>query len=193
MPHPPVQAAAAASPQVESYDEDTYAIKANDTFGKISQAVYQTDQYERSLMLFNRSHPLASNALREDPPVLQAGQAVYIPPVRILEKYYGAPVLASPPSAVAPSPRPPAGDRLDPAGSVRPANLALADANTPFKTGPLYRVRDGGEMVREIAIRTLGNGDRWWEIYQLNPRFDPKEAIPGGSQLQMPKDARVNP
>ena len=48
-------------------------------------------------------------------------------------------------------------------------------------------------MMREVARRTLGNGDRWAEIYELNRRFDPKDVIPAGSTLQLPRDAHVNP
>lgn len=194
----PPQPLAGSSPLVESYDEDTYTCKATDTFRTISQQVYHTDQYERALMLFNRNHPLASNALRQDPPVLQAGQPVYLPPVRILEKYYGAPPIDS--AAPKPSAPPTRGtERPEPAGSLRPAtppSLTLGAAvkpSPPQDSIPVYRVRAGGEMIREIARRTLGNAERWSEIYLLNQGFDPKEPIPGGSQLRLPKDARVDP
>jgi hypothetical protein len=58
---------------------------------------------------------------------------------------------------------------------------------------PLYRVREGGEMMWEIASRTLGSGDRWTDILRLNTRFDSKEVIPAGSQLRLPRDARIDP
>src|SRR5262249_31759082 len=43
---------------VDSYDEETYICRANDTFRSISQAFFHTDKYERALVLFNRAHPL---------------------------------------------------------------------------------------------------------------------------------------
>jgi nucleoid-associated protein YgaU len=124
---------------------------------------------------------------------------VYIPPVRILEKYYGAPKLDSPPHS--PSAPPPARipERSDAGASVQPANLSQVGFGTPVKSlpsaqsTPLYRVHEGGETMYEIARRTLGNGARWTEISRLNPRFDPKEVIPAGSTLQLPKDAHVSP
>jgi nucleoid-associated protein YgaU len=134
----------------------------------------------------------------QDPPVLQPGQPVYIPPVRILEKYYGAPVLNPPPrSPSAPSPAR-ATERSDGAGA-QPANLSLVGFGTPIKSlpppdrPPLYRVHEGGEMMREVARRALGTADRWTEIYDLNRQFDPKDAIPAGSTLLLPKDAHISP
>jgi len=185
--------------QVESYDESTYTSKANDTFRIISQEFYHTDQYERALLLFNRNHPLATDVLRKDPPALQAGQPIYIPPARILEKYYGAP--ASNTAPVAPLAAPPARpfNRPDAAGSGPQTNSFLTPPSISVKhlpapgSVPQYRVHDGGEMLREVARRTLGEADRWTDIYRLNPLLDPREAVPGGSQLRLPRDAHVDP
>jgi hypothetical protein len=195
----PPQSPIGGDPQVESYDEETYNAKTNDTFRAISQQFYHTDQYERALLLFNRNHPLATNALQQDGSVLPAGQPIYIPPARILEKYYGAPVSHSAPP-VSPSGLPTrAVNRTDAAGSVPLASASVGSPGTPVKptssstSVPLYRVREGGEMLIEIAHRTLDNGDRWADIYRLNPRFDPKEVVPAGSLLRLPRDARVDP
>ena len=82
---------------------------------------------------------------------------------------------------------------------MRPTSPSFAVPGTPAKSlpspgsVPLYRVREGGEMVLEIAQRTLGSGDRWTEIYRLNPTIFPREVIPGGRQLQLPGDARIDP
>jgi hypothetical protein len=48
-------------------------------------------------------------------------------------------------------------------------------------------------MLREIALRTLDNGDRWTDIYRLNPSFDPKEVIAAGRILRLPRDAHIDP
>jgi nucleoid-associated protein YgaU len=184
---------------VESYDEESYTAKANDTFRAISQQFYHTDQYERALLLFNRNHPLANSTLQQGSAVLQAGQSIYIPPARILEQYYGAPVSNSAPSVPSALPPSRAVSRPDAAGSVRQASASVMSPGATVQPAPssssvpLYRVREGGEMLREIAHRTLDNGDRWADIYRLNPSFDPKEVIPAGSLLRLPRDARVDP
>jgi hypothetical protein len=190
-PQPPISGA----PQVESYDEETYTAKANDSFRAISQQFYHSDQYKRALLLFNRNHPLATGNLQQDSPVLQAGQPIYIPPARILEKYYGAPVSNAVPSV--PSSRPSRTvNRPDPAGPIRQASASVVTRVPPASSSssvPLYRVRAGGEMFLEIARRTLGNDNRWTEIYELNRGYDPKDVIPAGSLLRLPKDAHVDP
>jgi hypothetical protein len=183
---------------VESYDESTYTCKADDTFRLISQEYYHTDQYERALILFNRNHPLATNSVRQDPPVLQAGQPVYIPPARILERYYGAPALEPAQAAPASTPSARAITLPNATGFAPRANVPLVAAGPPVKLPspekmPLYRVREGGEMMREVASRTLGSGDRWTEILRLNPRFDPKDVIPAGSRIRLPRGAHVDP
>jgi hypothetical protein len=80
---------AASMPTVESYDEETYRVRAGDTFESISRVHYQSEKYAKALLFFNRSHPLAGDAFRQDQPVLQAGQPIYLPPTSILEKRYG--------------------------------------------------------------------------------------------------------
>jgi hypothetical protein len=186
--------APAAKPQVDSYDEETYHCRANDTFRTISQEFYRTDKYERALMLFNRSHPLATDAVRQDPPRLQAGQPVYVPPARILERYY--------PAAIADGTTSPAGVQapveaeklpaLRPMPTTTKSVASPKSAKEPAAKEKLYRVRANGEMILEVARRTLSNGDRWPEIYRLNPKLNPQSLIPAGTQLRLPSDAQVD-
>jgi nucleoid-associated protein YgaU len=161
--------------QVESYDEETYVCRPSDTFRSISQAYFKTDKYERALLLFNRNHPLATEAVRQNPPALREGQSVYIPPQRILDKYYGSVI----------------GDGSSQAPAAIPTSQS-GQQNSPA-TEKAYRVRANGEMFYDIARRTLGSGERWQEIYRLNPRFDPKDPVPAGSELRVPSDARIDP
>jgi nucleoid-associated protein YgaU len=197
----PPSAASSASPQVESYDEDTYTCKANDTFRSISQAVYRTDAYDQALLLFNRNHPLANEAIKQNPPLLQAGQPIYIPPLQILRKYYAAsipdnnnltgvrnPASNETPSATQPlTLMPPASGAVTATGAAPATGTATTTASTRT-----YRVGGTGEMIRDIARRTLGNGDRWTEIYHLNRSYDPMYAVPAGTELRLPADARVD-
>lgn len=161
--------AAILTPQVESYDEETHRCTANDSFRAISQKYYQSDRYAQALWLFNRNHPMAAEGVQQNPPVLQAGTAVYIPPTRILEKYYASAL----------------------SGAAAGAETAAAAASAERQ----YRVRRSGETVYDIARRTLGSGDRWMEIYRLNQqqRLDPMSPVPAGLVLRLPADARVAP
>jgi nucleoid-associated protein YgaU len=186
---------------VESYDEDTYTCKANETFRSISQAVYRTDAYDQALLLFNRNHPLANEAIKQNPPLLQAGQPIYIPPLQILRKYYAASIpdnnnltpVRNPASNETPSTSqpvmlaPPASGATMATGATPGTGAMTATASTRT-----YRVGAAGEMIRDIARRTLGNGDRWTEIYQLNRSYDPMYAVPAGTELRLPADAHVD-
>jgi len=193
----PPSAASSGSPQVESYDEDTYTCKANETFRSISQAVYRTDAYDQALLLFNRNHPLANEAIKQNPPLLQAGQPIYIPPLQILRKYYAASVpdnnnlapVRSPAANETPSATQPLTLMPSASGPATATGAATATATASTRT---YRVGGAGEMIRDIARRTLGNGDRWTEIYQLNRSYDPMYAVPAGTELRLPADARVD-
>lgn len=192
---------AESAPQVESYDEETYRCKANDTFRSISSMFYLTDKYERALQQFNRDHPLATDLVRQNSGVLPAGQPMYIPPAHILEKKYAAFVLqqtAAPPLAAsgatpavgleAPQPKKPVVPTLHPVDP--PAGMRPSPGNHP-----LYRVRNPGETVLDIAKRTLrGNpNERWYDIQRLNPNFEPSQPVRGGTVLRLPPDAQVPP
>jgi nucleoid-associated protein YgaU len=83
-----IQPAGFPAAKVDSYDEETYLCKQGDKFEDISTKFYQTDKYAQALLLFNRNHPRAAAAVRQDPPMLAVGQPVYIPPLRVLEKQH---------------------------------------------------------------------------------------------------------
>jgi nucleoid-associated protein YgaU len=164
---------------VESYDEETYQCASNDSFRSISLAYYHTDKYEKALQLFNRNHPLAADPLKQDAVALQAGLSVYIPPKRILDKYY---VNSSATSTQGLGLQ----ERSVSIQATQPPPVA---ATVSERT---YRVKNTGEMFREIARNTLGDPERWAEIYRLNPKFDPAEPIPSGTDLRIPSQARVD-
>jgi MraZ protein len=54
-----------------------------------------------------------------------------------------------------------------------------------------YQVRAQGETMREIARATLGSAERWPDVFQLNPQYQPDCRIPGGITLRLPREARV--
>jgi hypothetical protein len=167
------------SPQVESYDEETYVCKGNDTLESISDQYYHSKDYGQALLLFNRDHPRAAANFRLDHPTLQSGQAMYIPPLRILEKDYAAAIPGHQPVSRAAAPDSPA-----------PAAPSAAPTQASGGT-PRYRVRRDNESITDVARTTLGNADRWMEIYILNKLYNPAYPLPVGAVLQLPPNASV--
>jgi hypothetical protein len=161
---------------VVSFSEETYHCLPGDTFESISQKKYNTPSYAGALLLFNRDHPLAGDAFQAG--TLRPGQAVYVPQAAILEERYPTAIKNLSPLAVTP-PRPAAG--VTPAPGVG----AAADG------GPAYRVRGSGVWLRDVARDTLGNSERWQEIWSLNPAVDNRVPLPPSAVLRLPAGARV--
>jgi hypothetical protein len=161
------------TPQVESYDEELYRAKRDDTFEKISRDHFNTDKYAEAIKRWNMSHPQASDKMRADPPQLDAGQIVFIPPAYMLEKRHGKLIPGWKPNA-------------DPEPS-RTANASPSTAQN-FKW---YAVPERGQNIRDIARATLNDPDRSGDIVKLNPTIKPEYLIPGGQLIKLPADARV--
>ncbi len=51
------------------------------------------------------------------------------------------------------------------------------------------RVPMGGMSMQAVARLTLGNEQRWSEIYDLNPQLNPSK-VPAGTDLKLPADAK---
>lgn len=157
------------TPQVDSYDEQIHRTRPGDSFAAISQQYYEgSDRYAQALLQFNRNHPMAAPGLAQDPVQLKPEQMVFIPPKRILEKYYAS-------SLTAPA-----------AAQTGPGSMAAASDR-------FYKVRAGGERFRDIAQRTLRDPERWNEIYQRNLAYNPAFAVPAGTMLKLPGDATIAP
>jgi hypothetical protein len=181
------RASSAAPPPVESFDEEVYRCQPGDTFDKISAAHYHTEGYAQALLMFNRDHPLASGAIRRDPPQLDPGQLVYIPPTRVLEARYRTLIPRLPAPAEAP--------RVDRSANASPQARGAAppgSRNTPLGY-QVYQVPPQGATMLDIARATLGRSERWAEVYNLNPSFRPEYRVPGGTLLRLPPDAQVTP
>jgi hypothetical protein len=189
-----VRASAETGTVVDSFDEETYACRPGDSFRSISEQYYRSPRYERALLLFNRNHPRASEPVRQDPPILNAGQPVFLPPARVLEKQYPSAISDGVPLPSAPAaPASPAPVGLD---APRPVAAPPSAPTTSWSVppgGPTYRVRRGGEMFREMARHTLGDAERWWDIYRLNAKYNPSGPVPEGTVLLLPAGARVDP
>jgi len=179
----PARAAAPTTPQVESYDEETYRIKSGDTFDRISAAHFNTDKYAKALERWNASHPQASDNLRANPPVLESGQMIYIPPAYMLEKRYGSLVPGYKPQA-----QPAAASDPQRTANSSPRGEVAANAAPNFKW---YLVSPGGQMIRDIARVTLSDAERWADISKLNPALETAYPLRGGLLIKVPADARI--
>jgi nucleoid-associated protein YgaU len=196
---------------VQSYDLQSIVIRPNETFATLSAQVYGTDRYQHALAEFLRDR---------DPRLTQLvpGQTVDVPPAEELERRFArlipsasdaearvpvatasAPGWSAAPAAAASS-TPPA--QAEPSSALtrptlpRPAPPAVAagprSEGRPSVAEKRYRVQVN-DTLYGIAKRTLGSGERWTEIYELN-----KDLLQGGTQLQanmllrMPADAKLD-
>ena len=188
---PPMQAALPlkkARALVDSFDAKIYICRQGDTFASISMAQYGSDKYGQALFQYNLDDPGAGSALQPGMTTLQANQRILIPVnAYTLQGKYAA-LIVDRPGAMTPVQTTPIQTVSGATASSNP--IATAASVTGERS---YRVHTAGEMFLTIARNTLGNEDRWPEIYRLNPRFDPKDALPGGSILRMPGDARIAP
>lgn len=170
------------------WEEETYrCTKPNQTFRDIAKEKYNTDQYEKALLAYNRDHPRATDALRGDSPVLQAGQAVYIPSASVLNHRYPhlVPGLTAGPAAPATAPVAPA-PMSSPAPAVPTIGVSHSSGASPAGARQ-YTVQADGETLWSIAKQTLGKNDRWPEISQLNAGLDTAQPLPVGTTLKLPQ------
>jgi len=168
-----------SAPEVESFDEEVYRCKAGDSFDKISQRYYQTDKYAQALEAFNRNHPQAGDAIRQQPGNLATGQRVYIPPIAILRKRHAAVITED---GRDPSQSNPADERTS---SSRP-RTSSEPQDISSRTHEYTVSNPNGETMREIAEKLLRDANRWKEIAQLNPGFQPLLPIPATASIKLP-------
>jgi hypothetical protein len=164
---------------VQSYLEEEYHWQPGDRFEAVSQKYYFSEKYAAALQQYNRDYPLAGVGMRQNPPAMVPGQAIWVPPVRILERDY--------PTFIAELQE--LNDRGLPVSAVRPV-----DASPQASGGTkLTKVRDRGETMYEIARRALNDSGQWIVVHRLNPTLsrDPKLPIPAGTVLRLPAEAKI--
>jgi Tfp pilus assembly protein FimV len=126
-----------------------------------------------------------------------AGQTLFLPPVNILERDYPAgidrqTVQANSPKKGFAAPEPGlAAANHKPAHAEAPVVPASAWASAPGTR--VYKVRGKDQWLYHIARQTLGNADRWSELYRLNPNVSPQLPVPEGTEIRLPADARAEP
>ena len=161
-----------------SYDVDIYSPKQGDTWEAISREFYNDTKYAAALRAVNNNVSLS-------------GGMVDIPPLFILKQKSqtggglgGSTALPSPP----PSP-PPASAPQGSAPTWAPSNPTTPA--TPSAGTKIYRVPAGGDTLPAIAKKYLGNEQRWTELYNLNPHVTAPNAVPAGTEIKLPADAKV--
>ena len=174
----------------EGYDEDLYRpgfsekyASESEKYQAMSRKFYEDNQYWQALLLYNRENPTGNGSIR-------------IPPIAVLEKQFARQI--------------PHGDRsqnlnrtsiASPTGRANSGGLSTnsssfgndpsADWENPLKNFPLYSVVQGGETMREIAQKTLGDTSRWSRIKSLNPAVNEDEKIPANTKIYLPIGARI--
>ncbi len=171
---PPLPVAASPTrqtkPDVVSYTEETYVANAGDSYQSISRKKYGTDSFAHALYLFNRSHPLAGEEVTQGETV-KPKQSVYLPPAEILQSRYAETVSGAKTGAA--------------------SGVSVGSTSQRASAPRGYRVAAGGEKLYDIAVRLLGDGNRWVELRDQNPGWNPALPIPAGTTLTVPGDARV--
>jgi nucleoid-associated protein YgaU len=197
-----------ATSQVLVTDVKKHLCQADETYESLSERNYGSSKYAQALKRFNREYYQA-------PDVLRPGVEVQIPvTARELEARYPDAIPGyqpPPPPSVRgsqSSPVTPTGAAPVPVVAVTPtvtptpvpsvAVPAPGTANPPpargaAPSGKVYRVAPGGEPLWTIARNQLGNGNRWHEIYRLNPRLNPEQPVPEGTVLTLPDSGPARP
>ena len=100
-------------------------------------------------------------------------------------------VVAGPPTVQLQPPPVPA----DPVVIPPPLTATREPGEPPLapQPGPVvqYHVRQGGEYLKEIARKTLGNSERWVEVGRLNPNLSAEARLSTGTLVRLPADACI--
>jgi hypothetical protein len=156
-----------------SFDVDIYEPKASDTWESISREFYNDARYATGLRVYNKNKSL------------QGSGPVDVPPIHIVKQ--------SMPQGNAPAgsgnTRGSVGQPSKAAGSLPDWNAATTSI-TRTGNSKIFTVPEGGMTMRAVAKFTLGNEQRWNDIYTLNPHLRPDEQLRAGTEVKLPPDAR---
>lgn len=145
-----------------TFDVDVYDPRAGDTYDTISQEFYNDKRFGAALKTFNKSQPL------------QGGRYVNVPPVHVLKRQF------------------PATGGAEERAPSSAAQWGTAPARPAASGGNVFVVPRGGLTLEEVAKRTMGDTQRWRDIYDLNPQVTNTRApVAAGTELKLPPDARI--
>ena len=166
--HSMAPSAARQDPKQDSYEEEWYRCQAGDKLEAISQRLFGTPRYAQALRLYNLDRQFSEN-LRQENPLLRAGQIIRIPEKRILERTYSGSNTSGSRSGMS---APPNGGGTDDAATL-----------------PEWRVPRENMTLHEIAKEQLGNSGDWYKIFELNRWLNPNEPVPMGAKIYLPRTA----
>jgi hypothetical protein len=214
-PQPAVRPADPAQHRTEVFDVQYYRCNAEDaSFEALSRHFYQSPDYAAALQQFNRDYSGQTDAGLQDPKKLRPGTLILAPALPQLLKRHpelipnrkqapppareSIPISRSGPvdpvergpASVGGSP-PPAAEVVPSLRGPAPVQAVPVSANGPPPATKEYRVGPGPQHLYVIAQQTLGNADRWTDLYRLNPSLNPNFPIPEGTTLVLPGDART--
>lgn len=170
-----VQPVAATAPKTK-FDVDLHEPKLNDTYESISQEWYNDRGFAAALKAYNRNQQL------------QGTRFIEVPPIHVLRKQFPGQVGNAAP----------AGGSGGTPSSTRPIWSGAGSTSDPVParaTGINNRgsfvVPQGGMTLKAIARETLGNEQRWRDLWDLNSQFtDAGAVLPAGTEVKLPSDAR---
>lgn len=157
-----------------NFDVDLYEPKANDSYESISMEYYNDKRYAAALKAFNSNQALTG------------GRFVAVPPMHILKKKFPGQVGNVTPVG---------GTGGTPSSAPQWGPAGESSTPVPARAAGIYRgtyvvPAGNGMTMLNVAKLTLGNEQRWRDIYDLNPNLRPGDVLPPGTELKLPSDAR---
>jgi hypothetical protein len=169
------------SATVMVHDMQTHQARNGETFASLSQNAYGDNKYANALQMYNRDYGPNRTVT-----TLQAGQTVLVPPLQFLQERYASAIGGARSNITNVS--------VAPVSINPPVPLPMNNNTPPLPTADAtktYRVPPEGQLMYAIALQTMGDGNRWSEIYRLNPNLQPLQPVPGGTMLRLPSNAKV--
>jgi hypothetical protein len=183
---------------IESYAVRIWTIDGWESFGELARMEYRDESLATALAKYNRSGRRPTDAL-------PAGQKVRLPPKSVLERGSGrvvakrpAPVrtdFAAPPAtSVQPMP---AGSGMVAASDRSKGALAKNKGASPLPTvadeGRVFVVEEKGMTLYTVAKRTLGDGLKWKQIFDINAdRVSSSQGeLKIGTRLRLPEGTSI--
>lgn len=149
------------------YDVDLHQPRAGDTYATVSQAYYNGPQYAAALQAFNKNRPISQLA------------EVQVPPLHVIRKFAPARPADPPPERFQPV--------RGPGEDIEWNRPGAAQGGQPVYT--IFPVPRKGLTLRDVAKMYYGNERSWTKLNNpKNPKFDPDEELPVGTQLHVPTE-----
>jgi hypothetical protein len=161
---PPV----AAPAKKDTYDELWHDDKG-ETFETISREYFHDPKYAAALKEYNRN--------RRD-------KLIRVPPPWVLEERF--PNLINKASDRGDRSANNGGLTFEPVAPLPSGGRTAPPAAVTSRSNDEYKVtRAGGESIRDVAGKALGDPTAWKKLYELNPTIDPTIPIPAGTTLRL--------